>query len=313
MEAIPVRPGRRWFDRNVKIVLTGSSGRVGRAVFGALAAEHEVVGIDRSPFSTTRHVADLGDVQVLRAAMAGADAVVHTAALHAPHVGKVADREFQRINVEGTATLLAVARQAGVARIVFTSTTALYGDAVIAGACTWIDEHSRPVPQTIYHRTKLDAEALLEAAASPGFAVRVLRMSRCFPEAPEVMALYRLHRGVDVRDVADAHVAALRDGGGNFQRYIVSGATPFRREDCAELPRAPREVIARRCPWLLQELDRRGWPLATVVDRIYDAGAAQRGLQWSPRHGPEEVFRQYDRRSIEVLPRGSRVVDRTLE
>ena len=53
----------------VKILLTGSSGRVGRAIFGALAARHEVVGIDRSPFATTRHVADFTDTRMLAKAL----------------------------------------------------------------------------------------------------------------------------------------------------------------------------------------------------------------------------------------------------
>ncbi|MBX4378962.1 NAD-dependent epimerase/dehydratase family protein, partial [Mycobacterium tuberculosis] len=70
----------------MKILLTGSSGRIGRAIFGALAAAHEVVGLDRSPFATTRIIADVTDRQAVTRAVQGVDAVIHTAALHAPHV-----------------------------------------------------------------------------------------------------------------------------------------------------------------------------------------------------------------------------------
>lgn len=49
----------------MKILLTGSSGRIGRAIFGALAAAHEVVGLDRSPFATTRIIADVTDHQAV--------------------------------------------------------------------------------------------------------------------------------------------------------------------------------------------------------------------------------------------------------
>ena len=178
----------------MKILLTGSSGRIGRAIFGALAANHEVVGLDRSPFATTRIVADVTDRQAVARAVRGVDAVIHTAALHAPHVGLVPDTVFQQINVEATAHLLQAARDAGARRFVLTSTTALYGHAVVAGGCRWIDEDTEPLPRTIYHRTKLQAETLAEAAA-PGFSVRVLRMGRCFPEPPERMAMFRLrHR-----------------------------------------------------------------------------------------------------------------------
>ncbi|TGE03836.1 NAD(P)-dependent oxidoreductase [Hymenobacter fodinae] len=56
----------------MKIVVTGSSGRVGRAIYNQLASQHEVVGIDRAPFATTRIVADFVDADVLRRAVQGA-------------------------------------------------------------------------------------------------------------------------------------------------------------------------------------------------------------------------------------------------
>lgn len=296
----------------VKILLTGSSGRVGRAIFGALAARHEVVGIDRSPFATTRHVADFTDTCVLAKALQGADAVIHAAALHAPHVGLFSDSEFQRINVEGTRTLAMLAREAGVQRLVFTSTTALYGHAIVPGRCTWVDEQTVPQPRTVYHRSKLAAEQWLEEAAGPDLDVRVIRMSRCFPEPPERMLLYRLHRGIDVRDVADAHVAALTNGGPAFQRYLASGWTPFQREDCEALVTHPRDVLAQRCPQWLAEYDRRGWTLP-VVDRIHDARAASVGLQWRSWRGPETILEQLAVGSIEVLPDTARVADCSIE
>ena len=297
----------------MKILLTGSSGRIGRAIFGALAATHEVVGLDRSPFATTRIVADVTDRKALERAVRGVDAVIHTAALHAPHVGLVADAVFQQINVDATAQLLLAAREAGVGRFVLTSTTALYGHAVVAGGCRWIDEDTEPLPRTIYHRTKLHAEALAEAAADDRFAVRVLRMGRCFPEPPDRMAMFRLHRGIDARDVASAHAALLSNGGAAFQRYIACAPTPFLREDCLQLASAPRQVLARRAPQWLAEFDRRGWPLPATIDRVYDSRRAQAALGWAPRFGPQEVLLQYAAGSIEVLPRAEWIGDRVAE
>lgn len=286
----------------MKILLTGSSGRVGRAVFGALAAKHDVVGLDRTPFSTTRLVGDFFDPRLLQPSLAGIDAIIHTASLHAPQVAVEDDREFVRVNVDGLARLLDLAGEAGVRSFVYTSTTALYGDAVVPGRCTWLDEHTPALPRTIYHRTKAQAEALLEQAAGPTLAVRVLRMSRCFPEAVERMAVYRLHRGIDLRDVADAHVAALAVRGPAFQRYLVSGWSPFRREDAELLAECPRDALALRCPALVSELDRRGWSLPSSIDRVYDPSAAREALGWQSQYGFEEVLAQYDRRSLEVLP-----------
>jgi nucleoside-diphosphate-sugar epimerase len=297
----------------VIVLLTGSSGRVGRAIYGALAGSHDVVGLDRNPFSTTRVVGCVAEAEVLRRAMGGADAVVHTAALHAPHVGVETDEAFYRTNIEALRDLIRACRDAGVRTLVYTSTTALYGAAVEPGRCTWVDESTLPVPVSVYHRTKLEAESLLEDAAGPDLAVRVIRMSRCFPEPADRMTTYRLHRGIDVRDVADAHVLALGADGAAFQRYIASSRTPFLRSDIDALATDARAVIALRCPGLVEEFERRGWPLPKTIDRVYDSAALSEALGWHSRHGYAEVLAQLDRRSLEVLPFMPGFRDRTEE
>lgn len=291
----------------MRIVLTGSSGRVGRAIFSALASRHEVIGIDRSPFSTTHLVGDFADMGLLRLAMARADAVIHTAALHAPHVGVVPDAEFRRINIEGTRMLAAAAVEAGVPRLVFTSTTALYGEAVSAATCTFIDEDTPPRPRSIYHRTKLEAEQALEKIAGPHLAVRVLRMSRSFPERADVMASYRLHRGVDIRDVADAHLLALTNAGDDFQRYIISGATPFSACDCNGLASDAASILRQRVPALADAFAQKAWALPATIDRIYSPLQAKKSLGWTSHYGFEEVLAQLTRRNMEVLPMGATI------
>lgn len=286
----------------MRIVLTGSSGRVGRAIYNALATHHHVIGIDRSVFSTTQITADFADLDLLSKAMRGADAVIHTAALHAPHVGIIPDSEFQRINVEGTRLLIEAAKINGVSRIVFTSTTALFGQTIKNGSAAWVTDESTPQPRSIYHHTKLAAEALLQEAANDSLTVRVIRMSRCFPEKADVMALFRLCRGVDVRDVTSAHVAALTNSGPVFQRYIVSGKTPFMPQDCPLLATNLKEVIQERIPSLAVAFQQRGWHLPSSIDRVYVSTQAEAELGWSAHYGFEEVLAQLDRGSLEVLP-----------
>lgn len=292
------------------ILLTGSSGRIGRAIFGALAREHEVVGIDRIAFSTTRIVGDCTDPELLKPALEGVDAVIHTAGPHAPHVGLVPDAEFERVNVEGTRTLFELARAAGVRRFVYNSTTALYGHAIRPGACAWVDERTEPQPRTIYHRTKLAAEHLLEELASPDLSVRVLRMSRCFPEPAPLMAVYRLHRGIDARDVGTAHALALTHEGPPFERYVISGATLFFRDYCEALAKDAQGLIRIQLPALAKAFDERGWPLPATIDRVYNPARAQAELGWTPRWGWEEVLAQVDREDIEVLPAEARIAER---
>lgn len=286
----------------MRVLVTGSSGRVGRAIFIRLSATHDVVGLDRSPSSTATHVGDLGDPALLRRALAGVDAIVHVAALHAPHVPHLPESEFRRVNVDATRRLLDVA-PASVRRIVFTSTTALYGQAATpTGRAGWVDEALAPEPVTIYHHTKLEAEALLrEAARRGGPTLRILRMSRCFPEAANVMAAFRLHRGVDARDVSQAHELALTHAGAVDDLFVISGPTPFLPEDVADLVEDAAKVLHRRSPALVSAFAARGWALPRAIDRVYVAKRAGEMLGWRPRFGFDEVLRQYDAESGEVL------------
>ena len=295
----------------MKILITGSSGRVGRAIYGALAGTHDVIGVDNRVFSTTHIVGDCGDEGVMKPALEGADAVIHTAGPHAPHVDIVPDAEFERVNIEATHELYEWAREAGVRRFVYTSTTALYGDAVQEGACPWIDEETPPQPRSVYHRTKYAAEVMLESMANEALPVRVLRMSRCFPERADRMAAYRLHRGVDARDVGTGHALALTHEGHAFDRFILSGATPFHPQDCEELARDPRSVFERRAPDFVEAMDARGWPLPGSVDRIYSSAKAHEELGWKPRWGWQEVLAQADRADLEVLPMGADAAERS--
>ncbi len=288
-----------------RVLVTGSSGRIGRSVCECLRAAHVVVGLDRLPSATTNLVGDITEPDVLMRALRGVDAVVHVAALHAPHVGTVADAEFDRVNVQATCRLAELAAEAGVRQFVFTSTTALYGAASRPDctAAAWIDEALEPRPQTVYHHSKLAAEALLQTLAEQGaLAVTVLRMSRCFPEPVPLMASYRLHRGVDARDVARAHALALQMPRPGFRRFVVSAATPFKPEDVDELVRDAPSVLQRRSPELVEAFARRGWRLPATIDRVVSPARAMNDLGWQPRHGFDDVLKMLDEHSAEVLP-----------
>ena len=274
-----------------KIVVTGSSGRIGKAIHDALSRTHEAVGIDRLPAASTAIVATINDYDRLCRAFEGADAVVHAAALHAPHLGSATWRDFVLVNVKGTETVLKAAKSTAVRRLVFTSTTALYGVASTdVSDAVWVDEATTPQPRTIHHSTKLEAEEVLEASADKGLAMRVLRVSRCFPEPVPRMAVYRLHRGVDERDAAAAHLLALQNEGRPYERYVVSARTPSDRGDCGPLKRDAGQVIRRKCPGLADAFDGLGWVLPKSIDRVYDSRLAQRALGWHPRFGYEAVI-----------------------
>lgn len=295
----------------MRVLVTGASGRIGRAICVNLARAHTVRGLDRAPSSTADWVGDLTDTALLAQAVEGIDAVVHVAALHAPHVGRVSEAVFEQINVLGTRRLLQAAQRAGVRHIVFTSTTAVFGagaDGAAGGrAAAWVTEAVEAQPRTVYHRTKLAAEQLLiEAARQGGPAVTVLRMARCFPEPAPMMAAYRLHRGADARDVAQAHALALPNPPPSsavpHRTFIVSGATPFVPDDMPQLLNDAEGLLRQKAPALAAAFDARGWRLPASIDRVYSPAAIQAELGWQPRFGFEEVLREYDAWSSEVLP-----------
>ncbi len=287
----------------MKIAITGTSGRIGRAIHFSLCQNNKITGVDRSVASVTTHLGDIEDNILLRKAFRGVDAVVHSAALHAPHVGIYNDDEFYRINVKGTENVVRAAVACGVRSMVFTSTTALYGFASRhPDHATWIDEQTKPDPKSIYHRSKLEAEQFLESEASRNLNVTTLRMSRCFPEPAPIMAMYRLHRGIDARDVAEAHRLALIESDENYRMFVVSGTTPFQKVDCVSLKQSAESVLLERCPAVCRTFESRGWSLPESIDRVYDSSKAQRVLSWTPKYGFGEVVNLLDNRISEVLP-----------
>ena len=273
----------------MRILVTGAAGLIGSAVAGRLKDDHDVVGLDLQAGPQVQIVADCNDVAAWRHQVTAIDAIVHVAALHAPHVGQRGDEEFRRTNVEATSRLLDLALDQGASSFVFTSTTSLYGHALEPqGSAVWVDERLEPQPRDIYDETKLQAEQLV-ASTGGSMTVTSLRMSRCFPEPADAMAWYRLHRGIDRRDVAQAHALALGRNGPPAS-YVISAATPFRREDCAELLLEAGSAIERRCPGLIDRMSARGWQTPRSIDRIYDASRAGRDLGFSPGFGVDSCL-----------------------
>ena len=273
----------------MRILVTGAAGLIGHGVAERLFDEHEVVGLDMVAGPHVALAGDCFDVAEWRHRLGRIDAVVHTAALHAPHIGRRSEEEFRRTNVEATERLLDFASGAAASHFVLTSTTSLYGHALqAADRAVWVDERLEPRPRDIYDETKLEAEQLV-ASAGNAMVVTSLRMSRCFPERADVMAWYRLYRGIDRRDVADAHALALGRQG-KPATYVISAATPFERSDCEELLTDAAAVTERRVPGLMDRMIAKGWAPPKSVDRIYDCSLAASELGFAPRHGIESCI-----------------------
>jgi UDP-glucose 4-epimerase len=285
-----------------KVVVTGSAGHLGEALVRVLRdGGYEVTGIDIRPSPYTAVVGSVADRAAVRDCLAGADAVLHTATLHKPHIGSHGKQAFVDTNISGTLTLLEEAVAAGVGSFVFTSTTSTFGRALTPGAdepAAWITEAVVPRPRNIYGVTKTAAEDLCELVhAEHGLPVVVLRTSRFFPEGDDdgdvrtaypdanVKANEFLYRRVDVADVAAAHLRAMEQAARiRFGKYIISATTPFTRDDLAELRQDAPAAVRRLYPGYEAVYARRGWRMFPSVGRVYVNARARADLGWSPRY-----------------------------
>src|ERR1700751_4653432 len=111
-------------SERMRILVTGSSGHLGEALMRVLPDDgHEVVGLDVLASPHTDLVGSIADRNVVHQAVAGAEAVVHSATLHKPHVESHTRTDFVATNIAGTLNLLEEAVVAGVSRVIFTRPT----------------------------------------------------------------------------------------------------------------------------------------------------------------------------------------------
>jgi len=288
--------------RDMRILVTGSSGHLGEALMRALGEEgHDVIGLDVLASPHTTVVGSVADRACVRSCMAGVDAVVHAATLHKPHVESHRRAEFVDTNITGTLNLLEEAVAAGVSRFVFTSTTSTFGRALTpqeGAPAAWITEDVAPVPRNIYGTTKTAAENVCELIARDhGLPCLILRTSRFFPEADDrddvrsafddlnIKVNELLYRRVDIEDVVSAHLLALeRAPAIGFGRYIISATSPFTRDDLAAIRHDLPSVVRRLFPDYEELYTQKGWRMFPSIERVYVNDRARHELGWSPRY-----------------------------
>jgi dihydroflavonol-4-reductase len=115
----------------MKVFLTGATGFVGHHVARALAAEGAELRMLVRKTSNLDHlegidgetqVGDLAHPESFASALSGCDAVVHVAADYRLWIRD--PQAMYHVNVDGTRDLLRLAREAGVPRVVYTSSVA---------------------------------------------------------------------------------------------------------------------------------------------------------------------------------------------
>ncbi|OLP60885.1 epimerase [Xaviernesmea oryzae] len=272
-----------------RILVTGSSGLLGRHVAAALcAAGHAVTGMDLAPppagAGWTHVMAEAGDLAAMVELAKGQDALVHIAAVPRP-TGRAAADVF-RINMAAMYAATEAARLMGVSRFVYASSFSVLGypffEQPVTPPYLPVDEGHPAAAQDVYATTKWLGEEMVEAMVRRrAFDAVSLRMpwiqtpesfqTSIGPRRLQAEAARDLWAYLDARDAAAAFLAAVEQPVTGHLRLFLSAADSYMERPSAAL-------IAEAYP---------GVPLKAPLDgnaALIDTSAARKTLGFVPRH-----------------------------
>lgn len=219
--------------------------------------------------------------------------VLHLAGLAGVRPSFDAPARYAQVNVEGTTTMLDLAREAGVARFVFASSSSVYGNSTPLPAK---EEASAIEPESPYAASKRGAElvALALARRAPSMHVTALRFFTVYgPRQRPEMAITLFTRAAlegkpivmfgdgsmkrdftHVDDIVRGVLAACERAPVGFRAYNLGSGAPIRLGD---LVTAIRTAVGVDFP-----VERKPVPLGDVDATFADISRAKSELGWSP-------------------------------
>lgn len=234
----------------MKIFITGATGYIGQRLALRLAQHgHKIIALVRNPEKATSCLdhpnislakGDLLDINSLKSAIQGCEAVYHLAALAS--VWHKDPDAFRRLNVEGLKNILDCCIESGIADIVFTSSAGVVGH---SDGIQRIAEYTNidPFLETAYERSKVEAELLLIDYCKKGIRGIIVNPSRVYgpgilSESNGVTRLIDLYINgkwhilpgnghsignyVFIEDVVDGHILAMEKAKPG-ERYLLGG------------------------------------------------------------------------------------------
>ena len=220
-------------------LVLGGNGFIGANVVRALLNHGFAVRAMRRPKSDTRSLreiqqdieiveGDLADPESLAKAMDGCPVIFHCAA-YQPYFGGQTEAQVTE-GFRQMRTVLEAAKQAGVEKFLYTSSHTTIGPSQAKGRFAYEADPYEPAPRDhVFYQVKYAMEeAAMRAAYHEALPVVVLNPTACFgpydtrPVRGNLFVLYKrlpfpfyplgVINAVDVRDVAEAHVAAIEKG-----------------------------------------------------------------------------------------------------
>jgi nucleoside-diphosphate-sugar epimerase len=319
------------------VFVTGGTGFIGGRLIALLVQRGvDVRGLARSPqgmekvraLGATPVPGDVTERISMRAAMRGCEVVFHVAAMY--EIGARYARQMEAVNVDGARIVFETALEAGVPKIVYTSTAAVHGDT----KGKMVDE-SHQIPfealktSTLYEQTKWRAhhEVAIPMIRQGAPIVMIESGGVYGPEDHSVIGdLLELYvRGrlpvlpdrdtaftlVYVDDVAEGHILAAEKG--RLGESYVMGYQPFTFGQFADLwaKVSGRPRVLLKIP---SALVRPWWPLMALIEKavpvpalfsseavravgttwIVSCKKAQEELGWRPRPVEEGLKLTFD-------------------
>ncbi|QHT58807.1 NAD(P)-dependent oxidoreductase [Paenibacillus lycopersici] len=272
-----------------KVVVTGGSGMLGRWVVHHFVEQgYEVVNVDSvrpQEEACPTLLVDLNNLGEVYNALAGADAVVHLAAIPAAHI-RTSDVTFQN-NVMSTYNILEAAAGLGIRKAVIASSESSYGVVFAVNrfgpSYVPVDEDHPQLPQDSYGLSKVVNEQTADMFhRRTGMQVVSLRIGNVIP--PERYALFPsfihdsaqrdriLWSYVDTRDIAEAcRLAIEKDGLGSVAINLAADDTSM------AIP--SRQLLAEQFP----EVSEFREPMNGFESLLSNA-RAKALLGWTPKH-----------------------------
>ena len=316
----------------MKVAVTGIAGYLGGLILRRLDAATEVdtiLGLDvvEPDFKSEKFIFQRADVRTtdFRKALQGCDAVYHLAFIVQP-LRKTPMRIIDEVNVEGSGRLFKGAVDAGVPKIIFASSTSVYGAHPDNPKKLTEGSPLRPNDNWYYSRTKGKVEACLDDLQKRHPQTIIIRFRPCIFLGPGInnsigrllssRILVSLGRDVKIdfcwdEDVADAFLLALRHGESDI--FNLAADSPLTIDEMGRL--SGKTVIHLNhniAVMLFQSAQVLGlypagaveWiKVATNCSIIVSAEKAKRKLGWEPRYDAAGAYLEFlkHRRVIQPL------------
>jgi nucleoside-diphosphate-sugar epimerase len=300
------------------VLITGGSGYFGSLLLQRLRTQSpcrifDLVDAGDRPADVEFVQGDIRDIDAIRRACRGASIVHHNVA----QVPLAKDRHlFESVNVDGTRNLLEAAKAEGVSKVVYTSSSAVFG----APKSNPVTPETQPAPAEAYGRAKYEAEKICKQFVDGGLDVSIVRPRtilghgrlgifqilfewiRTGFNVPVLGAGDNLYQFVHADDLAEAcRLAGERPGARTYN--IGAARYGTMRQVLEALCRHAgtgskvRSVPMTPAVWAMKMTSVMGLsPLGAYHALMYgrsmyfDIDRARTELGWEPRYSNEEMF-----------------------